>query len=62
LCLTAYIECHDLGGLRAGLAQGVDVDAREPANDRTALMRAAAFDRADAVKLLLAAKADPNAD
>jgi ankyrin repeat protein len=50
----------DLAGLRAGLAQGVDVDAREPANDRTALMRAAAFDQTEAVKLLLSAHADPN--
>jgi ankyrin repeat protein len=51
----------DLAGLRAGLAQGVDVNAHEPANDRTALMRAAAFDRPEAVKALLAARADPNA-
>jgi ankyrin repeat protein len=51
----------DVQGIRAGLAQGVDVNAHEPANDRTALMRAAAFDRPEAVKALMAARADPNA-
>jgi len=51
----------DVQGVRAGLAQGVDVNAHEPANDRTALMRAAAFDRPEAVKALMAARADPNA-
>lgn len=49
----------DVAGLRAGLAQGIDVNAVEPTLRRTALMRAAAFDRLDAVKSLLASGADP---
>jgi hypothetical protein len=48
----------DLAGLRAALARGQDVNAREPAHGRTALMRAAAFDRKQAVEVLLAAGAD----
>jgi ankyrin repeat protein len=51
----------DVAGIRSGLAQGVDVNAHEPAVGRTALMRAAAFDRAEAVQALLASRADPNA-
>ena len=51
----------DVAGIRSGLAQGVDVNAHEPAAGRTALMRAAAFDRTEAVKALLASRADPNA-
>ena len=48
----------DLQTLKSALAHGQDVNAREPAHGRTALMRAAAFDRKEAVELLLASRAD----
>jgi uncharacterized protein len=48
----------DVAGLKAGLANGVDVNVVEPAYGRTALMRAAAFGQVQAVQLLLASGAD----
>ena len=51
----------DVAALRTGIVQGLDVNAREPAHARTALMRAAAFGQVEAVKLLLASRADPRA-
>jgi len=42
---------------RALLDAGADIDARDKANDETALMFAAAYDRADVVKLLTSRRA-----
>jgi ankyrin repeat protein len=45
----------DAVGLRAGLANGLDVNLAEPLYGRTALMRAAAFDHVAAAEAILAA-------
>jgi uncharacterized protein len=51
----------DVAALRDGIGRGQEVNAREPAHGRTALMRAAAFGHLEAVQLLLASRADPRA-
>jgi ankyrin repeat protein len=56
----AAIRGNDLAGLRALVAQGKDVNARGD-RESTPLIYASGFGSADAVKILLDAKADVNA-
>ena len=50
----------DVKSVVALLDRGAKVNAREPARDQTALMFAAALDRADVIRALVARGADPN--
>ena len=56
----ALIRSNDLGGLKAMLAQGKDVNARGD-REATPLIYASAFGSAEALRMLLEAKADVNA-
>ena len=47
-----------MDAVRKALADGVDVNATDPVHGRSALMRAAAFNHASVVQVLLAAKAN----
>lgn len=61
---TALHEAAGAGtltGVNALLARGAEVDARETRWEQTPLVFAAAYDRADVIRALLAAGANPNA-
>ena len=49
----------DVAGITRALAEGASINAQAPIDRKTALFRAAAFARADAVRSLLKAGADP---
>jgi ankyrin repeat protein len=58
--LFSAIRLSDMPGVRTALAKGADVNARSAEGD-TPLMYAAAYATADCMRLLLDARADPNA-
>jgi ankyrin repeat protein len=58
--LRAAAQSGNVPRLKALLAHHIDIDARDPWG-RTALMLAVRGDRKEAVEVLLAAGADPNA-
>ncbi|MFC8721443.1 ankyrin repeat domain-containing protein [Kitasatospora sp. NPDC057198] len=58
--LLTAAHTGDLAAVRAALAEGADLEARDP-HGRTALLLAALADRVPVAELLVAAGADPNA-